>query len=92
MGYAGYVSGNDKDRNKLYITGVYPVRRKKDNEIFGYSILTQSLGSGKESRMTVFKKVYENDPIKEGDIIVCKQWKRDGAYFQMTRYEHYYDI
>lgn len=90
MGYAGYTSGQDADRNKLFITGVYPVRRKKDNEIFGYSILTQSIGSGKESRMTVFKRKYDKDPIKEDDIIVCKRWERDGKYFQILDYEHLY--
>ena len=88
MGYAGYTSGEESDRNKLFITGVYPVRRKKDNEVFGYSILTQSIGSGKESRMTVFKKRYEQDPIKEGDIIICKRWERDKIYFRMLDYEH----
>ena len=88
MGYAGYTSGLEEDRNKLYIRAVYPVRRKKDNAIFGYSVLTQSIGSGKESRMTVFKKLFEQDPIKEGDIVVCRSWQRDGPYFQMTGYEH----
>lgn len=88
MGYAGYTSGEEADRNKLFITGVYPVRRKKDNEVFGYSVLTQSIGSGKESRMTVFKRRFEQDPIKEGDIIVCKRWERDKIYFRMIDYEH----
>lgn len=88
MGYAGYVSGKETDRNKLLITGVYPVRRKKDNEVFGYSVLTQSIGSGKESRMTVFKKKFDKDPIREDDIIVCKRWGRDGKYFQLLDYEH----
>lgn len=88
MGYAGYVSGKETDRNKLLITGVYPVRRKKDNEVFGYSVLTQSIGSGKESRMTVFKRKFDKDPIREDDIIVCKRWERDGKYFQLLDYEH----
>lgn len=88
MGYAGYLSGNEADRNKLFITAVYPVRRKKDNEVFGYSVLTQSLGSGKESRMTVFKRRYDRDPIRENDIVVCKSWERDGVYFRMLDYEH----
>lgn len=88
MGYAGYISGNEADRNKLFISAVYPVRRKKDNEIFGYSILTQSLGSGKESRMTVFKRRYDKDPIHENDLVVCKSWERDGGYFRMLDYEH----
>lgn len=71
MGYAGYISGKEEDRNKLYIKEVYPVRRKKDNVIFGYSLVTQSIGSGKESRMTVFKKAYDADPVKPDDILVC---------------------
>lgn len=88
MGYAGYVSGKEADRNKLFITGVYPVRRKKDNEIFGYGVLTQSIGSGKESRMTVFKRKFDKEPIRKDDIIVCKRWERDGKYFQLLDYEH----
>lgn len=88
MGYSGYVSGKEEDRAKLYIKDVYPVRRKKDNVIFGYSILTQSVGSGKESRMTVFKKRFEQDPIHQTDLIVCKKWDRDGGYFRLLDYEH----
>lgn len=88
MGYAGYISGREEDRNKLYIKDVYPVRRKRDNAIFGYSVITQSIGNGKESRMTVFKNRYDEDPIKAGDIIICKRWERDGQYFRMLNYEH----
>lgn len=88
MGYSGYTTGNEKDRNKLFVRDVYPVRRKKDNEIFAYNVLTQSIGSGIESSMTVFKKVFETDPIKKADIIQCKHWERDGKYFRMLSYEH----
>lgn len=90
MGYAGYISGKAEDRNKLYIKEVYPVRRKKDNVVFGYSLVTQSIGSGKESHMTVFKKAYDADPVKPDDILVCKSWERDGKYFRMLRYDHLY--
>lgn len=88
MGYAGYVSGREEDRNKLYIRNVFPVYRKRDGVLFGYSILTQSIGSGIESRFTVFKNRFEKDPIKKEDIIACKKWTRDGIYFQMHDYEH----
>jgi DNA polymerase-3 subunit alpha len=88
MGYSGYVSGKEEDRNKLYVKEVYPVRRKKDNAVFGYSVVTQSIGSGKESRMTVFKKKYDEDPVNPEDFIVCKRWERDGIYFRMLNYEH----
>lgn len=88
MGYPGYYSGEEKDRNKLYISNVFPLKRRKDGLVFGYNLVTHSLGSGKESRMTVFKAKYERDPIKQNDIIVCKKWDRDGAYFRLLEYEH----
>lgn len=87
MGYIGYVSTKVEDRPKLYIMNVYPLYRKKDNKQFGYSILTKSIGSGKESRFTVFNKVFNNEPIQEGDIILCKNYARDGQYFTLNAYE-----
>jgi len=87
LGYAGYVSGKEEDRRKLYVTEIYPVKRKKDNKQFGYSILTKSIGSGKDGRFTVFNKLYDADPIHKGDIILCKSFERDGIYFQLTSYE-----
>lgn len=88
MGYAGYFSGDEADRNKLFIRNVFPVHRKKDGKLFAYNVLTQSLGSGIESSMTVFKNKFEEDPIKPEDVIVCKRWERDGKYFRMLDYEH----
>lgn len=87
MGYIGYVSGEEKDRRKLYITDLKPLFRKKDGKQFGYSVFTKSIGSGKESRFTVFNNVYNKEPVKEGDIIFCKGYERDGQYFKLTAYE-----
>lgn len=90
MGYIGYVSGKEEDRRKLYITNIFPVYRKKDGKQFGYSILTKSIGSGKESRFTVFNRVYDKNPIKKDDIIYCKSFERDGQYFTLTDYNKIY--
>lgn len=87
MGYIGYVSGKLEDRPKLYVMDIFPVSRKKDNKQFGYSVITKSIGSGKESRFTIFNAVYKTEPIKKGDIILCKGFDRDGQYYRMTRYE-----
>ncbi len=87
MGYIGYVSGKEEDRRKLYVTDVKPLHRKKDGKLFGYSVFTKSVGSGKESRFTVLCKVFDNNPIKEGDIIYCTGYERDGKYFRLTAYE-----
>lgn len=86
MGYAGYVSGKDEDRRKLYVSDVFPLVRKKDGKQFGYSIITKSIGSGKESRFTVVNRVFNTDPIKKGDIIYCKAYEREGAYYRLTEF------
>jgi len=87
MGYAGYVSGREEDRRKLYVNDVCPLRRKSDGKQFGHSIITKSIGSGKDGRFTVFNKVFDINPIAKGDIIYCKDFTRDGAYFQLKAYD-----
>lgn len=87
MGYAGYVSERAEDRPKLYITDIYPLKRKRDGQQFGYSVFTKSIGSGIESRFTVFNRLFNQEPIKKGDIILCKSYSKDGPYFKMTGYE-----
>lgn len=90
MGYAGYVSGKEEDRPKLFITNIYPLHRKSDGKHFGYSVIAKSIGSGKESRYTVFNKLYESEPIKENDIILCTKYETDGQYFTLRGYRHVY--
>lgn len=87
MGYVGYVSGKEEDRRKLYVLEVYPLVRKRDDKQFGYSVITKSVGSGIESRFTVFNRVYDKDPIKKGDIIYCKGYEVDGQYYRLTNFE-----
>lgn len=90
MGYVGYVSGKEEDRRKLYVLDVYTLVRKKDNKQFGYSIVTKSIGSGVESRFTVVNKVYDQDPIRKGDIIYCKSFEKNGQYYRLTGYSKVY--
>ena len=87
MGYAGYTTGRNEDRSKLYVLNVYPLCRKKDGKQFGYSIITKSLGSGIESRFTVMNKMYDSEPVKKGDFIKCLSWSKDNGFFRMDRYE-----
>lgn len=89
MGYPGYFTGQEQDRNKLYVKDVFPVKRRSDGEVFAYNVLTFSLGSGIESSMTIMKKAYDADPVKKDDIIVCKRWHRDKSWFRMDDYTHY---
>lgn len=90
MGYVGYVSGKEEDRRKLYVMDIYPLVRRKDGKQFGYSVITKSIGSGVESRFTVFNRVFDVEPLQKGDIIYCKSYERDGQYFRMTGYKKLY--
>lgn len=90
MGYVGYVSGKEEDRRKLYVLDVYTLVRKSDGKQFGYSVVTKSIGSGVESRFTVVNSVYNQDPIKKGDIIYCKSYERQGQYYRLTGYSKVY--
>lgn len=90
MGYIGYISGKEEDRRKLYVTGLKQLKRKKDGKQFGYSVMTKSIGSGKEARFTVLNKLFNEDPIKENDIIYITSFSRDGQYFNLTGYHHIY--
>lgn len=88
MGYMGFVSGKQEDRPKLYVINTYPLKRKKDGKQFGYSVVTRSIGSGKESRFTVFNRTVEScGSISKDDLIVCLRYERDGEYFRMTSYQ-----
>ena len=86
MGYAGYTSGREEDRRKLFVQDIFPVRRKKDGKQFGYNILTRSIGSGVESKFTVYNREYDLNPIQKGDIVYCDSYRRDGVYFSLTAY------
>lgn len=87
MGYMGLITGRQEDRPKLYVESVYKLCRKKDGKQFGYSVVAKSVGSGKESRMTVMNRNLEGGkPPKAGDLILCVSWSFDGRYFEMTKY------
>ena len=81
IGYPGYVTGKEEDRPILMVIKVYPLRRKSDDKQFGYSIITKSVGSGIESRFTIFNRVFDKQKIKAGDLIKCLQFRRDGGYY-----------
>lgn len=88
LGYISIVSGEESDRPKLYVKDIYPVKRKKDNKQFGWSIIAQSIGSGIQSRFTIFNKDFDRcGEIIKGDVIKCLHYTRNGEYFNMDSYE-----
>lgn len=90
MGYAGYTTGREQDRSLLYIKEIFPLCRKVDGKQFGWSLITQSIGSGIETRFSVMNRVYDHEPVVSGDIVRCLGWERNGKYFTMTGYKKMY--
>lgn len=81
-----YVSGEENDRRKLYVTDVKPLVRKSDGHQFGYSVFTSSIGSGVEARFTVKNRMFDMIPLKKKDIIYCERWHKDKQYFVLDFY------
>lgn len=95
LGFSGMATGKESDRRKLYIRGVYPLTRKSDGKQFGYSVIGRSIGSGKESRYTVFNRSFDKDPIQVGDMVYCEKYEvsrdkndKSKVYYAMTQYHH----
>lgn len=87
LGFVSLTTGREEDRRNLYVKDIIPLKRKKDNVQFGYSVIAQSIGSGIETRYTVFNRVFNKEPLQKGDVIKCIQYDRDGQYFQLSRYQ-----
>lgn len=90
MGSSGYVTGKEEDRNILYLKDIIPIYRKSDHKQIGYSFITQSIGSGKESRFTVWNIDFNKEPVEKGDLIKCLSWSPNGQYFTMNSYKKLY--
>ena len=88
MGYAGYSSGIPKDRRKLYVTDVFPSRRRSDGSVWAYIIETVSVGTGRAGKFTVIKGKYDKDPIRVEDLIWCEDYHRDKQYYRLDAWHH----
>ena len=88
LGFVSLTTGREEDRPKLYVKDVIPLVRKKDKAQFGYSVIAQSIGSGIETRYTVFNRVFKEAPVQKDDIIRCTRYERDGQYFRLCSYQH----
>lgn len=87
LGFVYLVTGKEEDRPKLYIKNVSPIFKKKDGALCGYNVIGRSIGSGKETRYTVWKNIFNKSPLIAGDFIYCQKWDNDGKYFVMNAYE-----
>jgi hypothetical protein len=81
LGYVDLTSGDEKDRRKLIIMDVYPLKSKKDGAVWGYALQTRSIGSGKTARLTLRASNYKKQPIRKFDVIFAKSISKNQAGF-----------
>lgn len=84
----GYIpaTGKPEDRMTLIALDCTPILSKSGNP-WQYRLNAQSLGSGKIARLSVSKEMFNNYPIKKGDIISAKDLNKDEkGYWHLTNY------
>ncbi len=92
LGFINLTTNCEADRRKLLVTKVIPLLNKETKKAWGYAVLTKSVGSGKNSRLTVRAKTFESDPIKELDIVYAKSVNKNQAgYWYLVDYEKIFD-
>lgn len=88
LGYIGLATQKPEDRRKLIISDIMPMKSKTGNNIWGYRISTQSLGSGVTSRLTLYERDYRKQPVKRGDIVyAAKVQKNNRGYWELNSYQ-----
>lgn len=87
--YLGYVSiqtGLPEDRRKLLITEVFPMRGQ-NGVPWGYKVNTQSLGTGKQSSLTIPARIYAENQVAKGDIVYAENcYKNPKGYWYLNSY------
>ena len=87
LGYIDLTTNKKEDRRKLLLTDVIPLKSKKTDDVWGYAVFSQSIGTGKTSRLTLRASAYKQCPIQKGDIIFAKNVKlEDSGYWYLYDY------
>lgn len=88
LGYVDCITNRPEDRRKLLINEVRPSKRKSDGAIWAYLASTTSIGTGKTSELTIFKKTYDDAPIVVDDIIYADSVQKNSkGYWNLLSYK-----
>lgn len=86
LGYVGIQTGLPEDRRKLLITEVFPMRGQ-NGVPWGYKVNTQSLGTGKQSSLTIPARIYAENQVAKGDIVYAENcYKNPKGYWYLNSY------
>lgn len=86
LGYVGIQTERPEDRRKLLITEVFPMRGQ-NGVPWGYKVNTQSLGTGKQSSLTIPARIYAENQVAKGDIVYAENcYKNPKGYWYLNAY------
>lgn len=86
LGYIDLTTYNPMDRRKLFINDVIPMK-DKEKKVWGYVLLTRSIGTGKVSKLTVKRAIFQKNPIKKSDIVYAKLLEKSkSGYWYLVSY------
>lgn len=87
LGYVDIRTGKEEDRRLVLVSDFRPLLSKDTGKPWGYACFTQSLGSGKRIRLTLRSRQYDQNPIKNGNIIyVDRCTKNKSGYWYLDQY------
>ncbi len=88
LGSVYLITGKEIDRRKIFIKKMTPLKSRETGKIWGYALDTMSIGSGKNSRLTIYKNVFDTDPFGENDVIYASSvTKNPSGYWYLNDYK-----
>lgn len=87
LGYIDLITNREEDRRKLLITDLHPLCESGSKKIWGYAAFTRSIGTGKASRLTIKKIIFDANPIKKMDIVYADDlYKNRSGWWYLLKY------
>lgn len=87
LGYVDTITNKEKDRRKLVVLDMKPIKSRKKNNVWAYSCNTMSLGSGKIATVTIGSYDYDKTPIKPHSIIYARKLEKKNGYWWVVSYD-----
>lgn len=90
LGYIDLTTNKKEDLRKLIILDVFPLKSKRDGNVWGYALQVRSIGSGKHNRWTVRSRYFDKKPVKKLDVIEVPKsgWHEERGYLYLDCYDY----
>jgi DNA polymerase III alpha subunit len=90
LGYVDLTTGRAEDRTKLLITDIAQLKNQT-GDVWGHALFVKSIGTGNTARLTLYDRLYVNEPLFKGDIVDAyvepKYDKQNRKWWYLTSYE-----